>query len=107
MASPFKQKGKKPPAKKDPPKKKKTASEGKADHYAAFGGSASISAGDGPSKTADKKVEAKGKSAKPHGAAGVKGRTHFTAASKALALAKGELPEEYTIASVLRQPNRG
>tara|TARA_R100000458_G_C8160561_1_gene164785 strand:- start:291 stop:620 length:330 start_codon:yes stop_codon:yes gene_type:complete len=109
MASPFKQKGKKPVKKKTA---KQIKSESKAAHfgakgyYAETGGSASVSA-DGPNKIGDAKVEAKGVSAKPHGAAGVKGRTHFTAASKALALAKGELSEEYTIASVLREPNRG
>ena len=101
MASPFKQKKKPTP----PAKKKKTASEGKKDHYAAKGGSASIMGK--PAKSVDVKAEAKGTSAKPHGAAGVKGRTHFTAASKALALAKGDAPEEYTIAAVLREPNRG
>ena len=109
MASPFKQRGT-PPPKKDPPKKdppkKKTASEGKKEHYAAKGGSASVMAK--PTKSVDAKVEAKGTSAKPHGAAGVSGRTHPAAASKALSLAKGEGSEEYTIASVLRQPiNRG
>ena len=102
MASPFKQK-KKPPV--EAPKKKKSASQGKKEHYAEKGGSASIMGK--PAKSVDAKAEAKGTSAKPHGAAGVKGRTHFTAASKALALAKGDAPEEYTIASVLREPNRG
>ena len=99
-------KPKAPPA-KDKPKapKKKTKAEARKDHYDAKGGSASVMAK--PSNSVDAKAEAKGTSAKPHGAAGVSGRTHPAAASKALSLAKGEGSEEYTIASVLRQPIRG
>ena len=95
---------KKAPAKKDPPKKK-TKAEVRKEHYDAKGGSASVTAN--TTKSVDVKAEAKGTSAKPHGAAGVSGRTHPAAASKALSLAKGEGSEEYTIASVLRQPVRG
>ena len=100
-------KPKAPPKGKEKPKapKKKTASEGKKEHYAAKGGSASVMGK--PAKSVDVKAEAKGTSAKPHGAAGVSGRTHPAAASKALNLAKAEGSEEYTIASVLRQPIRG
>ena len=115
MASPFKQlgkisPGKKKPPKKDPPKETKKSKETsrKSDAYWVKGQKTYVDKADSShAAVADAKVEAKGTSAKPHGAAGVKGRTHFTAASKALALAKGELPEEYTIASVLREPNRG
>jgi len=115
MASPFKQdRGQKfpPPKKKDPKKdpkqeaKESKETSRKTDKYWVKGQKTYVDKADS-SHAADTKVEAKGTTAKPHGAAGVKGRTHFTAASKALALAKGELHEEYTIASVLRQPNRG
>ena len=103
MARPFK--SKKKPTPPSPPKKKKSASQGKKEHYEAKGGSASVMAK--PNKSVDAKTEAKGMAAKPHGAAGLSGRTHFTAASKALALAKGDAPDEYTIAAVLREPSRG
>ena len=112
MVSPFKQK-KKAPAKKDPPKKdppKKKADTSKFAYESKYGkpkagfrdakpGGTSAT----PSAVTDAKaVDAKGTAAKPHGAAGVAGRTSFAGAYKALALAKPEGSEEYTLASVLR-----
>tara|TARA_Y100001938_G_C7846553_1_gene308700 strand:+ start:127 stop:459 length:333 start_codon:yes stop_codon:yes gene_type:complete len=106
MASPFKQKGKKPPA-KPPAKKTDTSKYGyeskygkpKAGYRDAKPGGTSAT----PTAVTDAKAsESKGTAAKPHGAAGLAGRTSFAGAHKALALAKPEGSEEYTLASVLR-----
>ena len=97
MSSPFKQKGKKPPASKTPAAKTTVKEAGGG--Y----GSKAASKSDGKSKSKDT-VKTKGTVAGKHGSAGISGRTSFGAASKALALNKGESgADEYTIADVLRR----
>lgn len=96
MSSPFKQKGKNKPGKKKAVVAKVIKTKG--------GGHGAKNASDGVKKSTE--TADKGSVASKHGKGGVSGRTQFAAASKALALNKGEgevVDDKYTIADVLRR----